>query len=208
MLVVSFTSVEMQLTSRSLMHGGEFYRVLAMVVPLVLAGVARASGRRWAATIVAGVYSLFYLALSWILPLFPAAPKLGPVYIPITHFVPPEFPILLIVPAIVLDLLWTRLAHWNKWLLAAISGVVFVGVLFAAQWPFADFLMSPAARNWFFGAKYFDYGTPPTSLYFRHLYYMEPLGTFPKEMALAVVFAILMTRIGLAWGSWMQRIRR
>src|SRR5215510_9067289 len=78
MMVVCFTTVEMELTSRSQQHGGEFYRVISMVVPLVLAGVARASGRRWAATTVAGVYFLFVLAVSWILPMFPATPKLGP----------------------------------------------------------------------------------------------------------------------------------
>src|SRR5579864_3125588 len=81
MMVVCFTTVEMELIGRSQQHGGQFYRVIAMVVPLVLAGVAKASGRRWAATTVAGVYSLFILAMSWILPLFPATPKLGPVYV-------------------------------------------------------------------------------------------------------------------------------
>ena len=38
----------------------------------------------------------------WVLPLFPAQPKLGPVYREVTHFIPWEFPLLLIVPAIIL----------------------------------------------------------------------------------------------------------
>jgi hypothetical protein len=179
-----------------------------MVVPLVLSGVAWGSSRRWAATTVAGVYSLFILAMSWILPLFPATPKLGPVYFPVTQFIPPEFPILLIVPAVALDLLWTRTRHWNQWLLAAVSGIVFVAFLLAAQWPFADLLMSPLARNWFFGSKYFGYNYPPTSYYARYLFYPEQPGVFPKEMAIALLAAILTTRLGLAWGTWMQRIRR
>jgi hypothetical protein len=208
MLIVCFTTVEMELTGRSQQHGGEFYRVISMVVPLVLAGVAWGSGRRWAATATAGVYFLFVLALSWILPLFPATPKLGPVYYPVHQFVPPEFPLLLIVPAFALDLLWARTGHWNKWFLSAVSGVVFVGLLVAAQWPFADLLMTPLARNWFFGSKYFGYNYPPTTYYARYLFYPEPPGVFPKEMALAVIFAILTTRLGLAWGAWMQRIRR
>jgi hypothetical protein len=208
MLVVCFLTVEMELTSRSQQHGGEFYRVVSMVVPLVLAGVARASGRRWAATTISCVYFVFGLLVSWILPLFPATPKLGPVYFPVTQFVPPEFPLLLIVPAAALDLLWAKAGRWNKGLLAAVSGVVFVAVLLAAQWPFANFLMSPGARNWFFGAKYFGYNYPPTSYYARYLFYPEPPGVFPKEMALAVFAAILTTWIGLGWGTWMQRIRR
>jgi hypothetical protein len=208
MMVVCFTTVEMELTSRSQMHGGQFYRVIAMVVPLVLAGVGRASGRRWAATTIAGIYCLFILAMSWILPLFPATPKLGPVYFPTSQFVPPEFPILLIVPAAALDLFWARAGNWNKWLLSAVSGVLFVALLLAVQWPFANFLMSPAARNWFFGSIYFGYGVPSTSYYARYLFYPEAPGVFPKELAVAVAAAILTTRIGLAWGTWMQRIRR
>jgi hypothetical protein len=208
MMVVCFTTVEMELTSRSQMHGGQFYRVLSMVVPLVLIGVGRASGRRWGATTVAAVYMLFVMAMHLILPMFPATPKLGPVYFPVKQFVPPEFPLLLILPAIALDLLWAKAGTWNKWLLSAVSGVLFVAVLFAAQWPFADFLMSPAARNWFFGTKYFNYGVPPTSLYARYLFYPEKAGVFPKEMALAVLFAMVTTWLGLAWASWMQRIRR
>ena len=68
--------------------------------------------------------------------------------------------------------------------------------------------LTPAARNWFWGAKYFGYGYPPTSYYSRYLFYPEKPGVFEKQLALAVAFAILTTRIGLGWGTWMQRIRR
>ena len=98
-----------------------------------------------------------------ILPLFPAEPKLGPVYQHVTHFVPPEFPLLLIVPAFVLDLLWQRTGHWPLWRQSVVSGVVFLAALAAVQWPFAYFLMSPAARNWLIGAKYFAYFQRPGS---------------------------------------------
>ena len=39
-----------------------------------------------------GIYSAFVLILMWVLPLFPAHPKLGPVYQDITHMVPLPFP--------------------------------------------------------------------------------------------------------------------
>ena len=45
--------------------------------------------------------------------------------------------------------------------------MAFFATFLVVQWPFADFLMSPTARNWFFGTTYFDYGTPATSLYAR-----------------------------------------
>ena len=80
----------------------------------------------------------------------------------------------------------------------------------AVQWPFATFLNSPAARNPFFGAMYFDYNLPPTSFYVRSLFFQTELtpAAFWFEMSLAAVLAILSARIGMAWGDWMQRIRR
>ena len=48
--------------------------------------------------------------MMWLFPFFPATPKLGPVYQHITHMVPMEFPLLVIVPAFLLDLLRPRVA--------------------------------------------------------------------------------------------------
>jgi hypothetical protein len=210
MLLVALLILNLEFTGRVQMHNGQFYRVVSMVIPIVLAGVWKASGRRWTATILAAIYSAFLLAMLWILPLFPAEPKLGPVYQRVTHFIPAGFPLLLIAPAAALDLLWSRTARWNKWLLAAVSGAVFLIVFMAAQWPFANFLMSPAARNWVFGSHYLDYATRPTSFSARHVFLnFEQSGwSFRTEIMLALAAATLSTRLGLAWGSWMQRIRR
>ncbi|HXB68629.1 MAG TPA: hypothetical protein VNY05_10315 [Candidatus Acidoferrales bacterium] len=209
MILVTLTVVQMEITVRSLMHTAHFYYVVALVAPLVLAGVARASGYRWAATAVAGVYGVFVLLMSWILPLFPAAPKLGPVNHMVTQFVPPEFPLLLIVPAFALDLLWRRTAHWGGWRQALISGAVFLAVFTAVQWPFANFLMSPAARNWFFGAKYFGYYTSPSSIYARYQFVRSEPGTeFWMQAALGLATAILGMRLGLAAGNWMRLVKR
>ena len=60
---------------------------------------------RWPATTMAAIYTGLFLAGLWIFPLFPASPKLGPVYQNITHMVPLWFPVLLIAPAFALDLL-------------------------------------------------------------------------------------------------------
>jgi hypothetical protein len=80
MILVCLTVLLMEVAFRSLMHTVHFYHLLAMVAPVVLAAMSRGSRYRWAATAVAGVYSVFVLLMSWILPLFPAQPKLGPVY--------------------------------------------------------------------------------------------------------------------------------
>jgi hypothetical protein len=108
-----------------------------------------------------------------------------------------------------LDLLWQRTAGWGAWRQALVSGTVFLAVFAAVQWPFADFLMSPWARNWVFGAGYFSYSVRPTSLYARHLYWPTETGaSFWKEAAIGLAMAIGTTRFGLAWGDWMRRIRR
>src|SRR5260370_15452520 len=111
------------------MHTVRFFRVVAMLAPVVLTAVARVSRYRWAATTVAGVYSLFLLLMGWILPLFAAQPKLGPVYQHVTQFIPPEFPLLLIVPALALDLLWQRTADWVAWRQSLVSGAIFLAAV-------------------------------------------------------------------------------
>ena len=191
-------------------HSAICYRVLAMIVPGVFAAIAFGSGRRWAATTAAGIYSAIQLGLIWILPLFPATPKLGPVYHQVTHFIPPEFPLLIIVPAIALDLFWSHSRNWNPWSRAGISSLIFVAAACAAQWPFANFLESPLARNPVFGMDYFDYLTPPTTRYFRHLFTpMEKTALqFWVEMGGAVIAAFLTTRLGFSLGGWLREVRR
>ena len=110
------------------------------------------------------VYMFFAIAEILILPLFPAQPKLGPVFYPVTHLVPAKFPILIFVPALALDLLWQRTRSWKPWMVALVSGFLFIAVLVIVEWPFATFLLSKASENRFFGTIYFDYNSRPNGL--------------------------------------------
>lgn len=159
---------------------------------------------------IASTYMGIQLAFEWILPLFPAQPKLGPVYQNITHLVPLHFPLLLIVPAIVLDLLWNKTERWGRWKLAAVSGPLFVLSFLAAEWPFAKFLMSPGARNWVFGMGYFAYFDPAGVLYDPYKFHIaEPTALgFWKVIAEALVISIITARLGFSWGDWMRRMKR
>ena len=208
MILVTVMLLEFELTSRMVMHTAYFYRVVATGTPLVFAAIARASRYKWAATAVAAVYTVFVLLMSWILPLFPAEPKLGPVLYPVTEFTPPEFPLLLIVPAFALDLLWQRTGEWGAWKRSVVSAAVFLVTFAAAQWPFATFLQSPAARNWFFGTKYFGYNVNPLSRYAQYRFAHEAPAETLRQAALAFAISLVLMRIGFAYGDRLRRIRR
>jgi hypothetical protein len=110
---------------------------------------------------------------------------------------------------VVLDWLWQKLANQTRWVQSVIAGTAFLAVFLAVEWPFADFLMSPGARNWFFGSIYFDYLTAPDTDLFQNRFEASVSGIgFWSRLAWATVISILMTRLGLAWGDWMRRVRR
>jgi hypothetical protein len=208
MLVMVMTML-LEYTNRVLLHSSQPYVILAVFVPIVLVFAARATDLRWAATLVAGLYTSFGIALILLLPLFPAEPKLGPVYQHVTHFIPEAFPILLIAPALALDLLWQRSKHWSPWKLAAVSAVVFVAVLVVVEWPFASFLMSSASRNRFFGTGYLWYGLSPNSHSARYLFLDTELTShFWRGILLAIAFGTLAFRFGLSRGEWLYQIKR
>lgn len=194
----------------TLMHSAIFYRVVGMLGPLGLIGIARASGHRWAATIVASFYTVSWLAGLWIFPLFPAQAKLGPVFTPITHMVPLGFPLLVIPGAMALDYILNRFRERGKLAVASFTGAGFLAVMLAVQWPFGNFLNSPMARNWTFGMNYFGYFMRPSDyhLAWEFTAYEKTRVEFWIGMGIALLASIISARIGLAWGDWMRGIRR
>lgn len=210
MILVALMTLVMERTVRVRMHEGAFYRVLALAAPGVLAAVGAAAERRWAATTIAAIYSLFLWLLILVLPLFPSEPKLGPVLYPVTHFVPPEFPVLLVIPALALDLLRPRLDRRRRVARAGLAGLVFSATFIPAQWLFAWFLMSPLARNRIFGAGYFDFRMPADG-YYRRFVFLPPTGGVARlalGLAVSVLLAALTSWLGLACGQWMRKVRR
>src|SRR6266568_8811466 len=144
------------------MHNALYYQVAAFGVLLFLVAATRASRLAWPATATAVVYMVVTLAMLWILQLFPATARLAPIYRSVTHMVPPPFPMLLVIPAIGVDLIIRQLrGRASDWVQALAVGVVFVAVLFAVQWTLAPFLISPHAENFFFGVGKWDYSSRP-----------------------------------------------
>jgi hypothetical protein len=193
-----------------------FYQISAALFPLVLAAAARAGRLRWPATATAAVFMGASLLLSWVLQTVPAAPKLAPINNPITHLTPAPFPVILVVPALVFDLLHRRLGDRRDWRLAALLGAGFVVSLVAISWSASAFLLSPAARNPVFLADQWDYSVILGPWRYQ---YWDDLRTggralraggsvLGKPLVLALLFAFASSRLGLAWGGWMRRVRR
>ena len=210
MILVAALVLVLEFTSRIFLHSAVCYRTVCMMVPVTLLMAAGATGKRWGGTIVAGIYTLFVLGMEWILPLFPAQPKLGPVLHETTQFVPNGFPLLILVPALAMDLARPFLAGWNKWLQALVQGPLFLVTFLAVEWPFGSFLQTPAARNAIFGSNYFEYWASPRSYAMQYVFipFEKTPAEFWTNMALALLAAVLACRIGLARGEWLSRVRR
>jgi len=205
-------------------HGALFYEICCAAYPLVLVGVARGSRLRWPATTVAGIFMAVRLAMTWLLPLFPATPRLAPIYNPVRHLWPPFFPELLIVPAVAIDLLLRRAGRPGGALappadgerpdgrtalvlvLTLELGAAFFALVLAAQWSFSEVLLSPYARNWFFAADQWTYRAHPGAWRYRYWLVGDAFG--PRAAVLSLLLAAASSRLGLAWGGWLSRVRR
>ena len=200
-------------------HTSNFFQVIAHVFPFLLLIPARVAKLRWATTIAAGIYTALTLLMIWVLPLFPAQPKLAPIYNPVTHMVPPPFPLLLIVPALAMDvmmLLWgdKLLARrgWKALLLDSLAaigiGLLFIGTMWPLQWNFAKFLVSPGAENWFFAGNrvwpYYSRIGPWT----REFWDLADNPVTFKGIVIAALLAIGASAVGLWCGRWMLKVRR
>jgi len=189
-------------------HTNSFYALMAAYLPFMIVAVARSSRARWAATTATAFYMLIVALTVWIFPLFPARPRLGPILNPMGHMAAPEFPLLLVVPALAVDFfLQRRKEKQAGWLDAVWIGAGFLLLFFLVHWYTAGFLLSPAARNWFFGAhRYASYSVPPPSALSYQLYGLDPVT--PASFLMCALWAIASTRAGLWFGQWMAGVRR
>jgi len=192
-------------------HSAGYFLLVSIVIPFFLCAIGRASKLRWGTTIATGGSMLLMGSLIWILPLFPATPKLGPIYNPVTHMVPPPFPQWEILPAIAVDLLRQRFGFGRSWrrelVFAAAIGVLFLVIFLPAQWEFSKFLLTPAANNWFFaGGRMWGYNTYPGPRLTE--FFPDEAGWHLRSILPALVAAVVSSFLGLRLGRWMTRVQR
>src|SRR5439155_20949660 len=127
--------IEFSFANQRISH--TFYLVSPTTFPLCLLGLAWASKFGWGATWIALVYMTILALTAWVLLLFPGHPRLGPIYNPVTHFVPMPFPLLLVVPALAIDLIRGWIGHgrgWLRdWLLVVLAGAAFIAIFLGTQ---------------------------------------------------------------------------
>jgi hypothetical protein len=200
------------------MRNSFFYIVAAATSLLFLPAFGRALRMRWGMTAIATGYFLIVAISNWILQLFPAEPKLGPILTHTTHFQPSQFPLLIMIPALAMDLIMGfptdplkregRLGDWQK---ALLLSIFFIGILLAVEYPFSGFLLqSPGARNWFFGAETWYFGMPPDAPY-RYKFRpndIAPLLVMAEGLGIALLIGVIAARISLRWGKWLQSVQR
>lgn len=206
LLLMDRTIMLTEYSGKNQMHGGFFYRVSLLAYPMAVVMMTRASKLKWAGTTTAAILMAIMLSLMWILQLFPATPKLGPIYQPITRMVAMAFPVLLVVPALGVDLVM-RHVRARPLLLAPILSAVFLALFIAVQWPFASFLMTPAARNWFFNADNFVYWLSPGGVQWSRNW-VPASPNLGLEMVNAWGLGSLSAYVGLWFGHWMTKVRR
>jgi hypothetical protein len=192
-------------------HSASFHQIACATYPLVLAALAGGGRTRWPATTGALVYFVVTGAMVWLLPLIPARPLTGPIYNPLDHLMPPPFPLLLVVPALGMDLLLKKI-RWPErrgadWLQAGALGLMFFLIFLITQWVFAGFLLSPAADHWFFagGGKHWPFflKISPAA---RVAFWETGADVMNGAGALrALGLALIAVRLGLWLGAWMKR---
>jgi len=197
-------------------HSAMFYKVCALTFPLRLVSLGRAGRISWPVTRVAAVYLLISCLMTWILPLFPAQPKLAPIFNPVTHMVALPFPLLLIYPALAIDLTLRHTGEamgWRRVALAVVLGAIFLAFFLPVQWFFSIFLLSPLADNWFFaGDRIWGYGSS-LGAWTTQFWHTDPsnakadLLTLPA-LAVAWALAAIASWLGLLLGGWMRKVQR
>lgn len=194
------------------MHNTDFYKIASAAFPLFLLATARGTGMKWGATYIAITFMVFHWAVNATLRLLPAEPLLGPIYNKITTYQTLGFPVLLVFPALALDWLRAKFSAKNDWWLSLILGFAYVSIFFIIHYPFGNFILeSPLARSWFWGSSSWSYPNEPTWEYrykFADWNITKGIDDWAIGLSIALLLGLVSTRIGLAWGKWMQKVQR
>jgi hypothetical protein len=195
-------------------HGAGFYQLSCAVYPITLVALTVAGPRKFSATLGALAALILELLAIWLLPLVPGSPQVAPIYNPRDHLMPPPFPLLLIGPALVIDLLLRffpgREQRFQNERRAVECGLAFFVIFIIVQWNVSRFLLTPDADNWFFagGGRHWPFFLK-LDVTTRIIFWKLPGDEMTLSAGiLSAGLAIVSARAGLGIGNWMLRIKR
>ena len=90
------------------------------------------------------------------------------------------------------------------------AGLAFLALFMLAQWPFANFLLSPAADNWFFagGGRHWPFFLKIDSAA-RTAFWRVPSDELTLANGIiAAAIAIISARLGIVTSSWLGKVVR
>jgi hypothetical protein len=130
--------------------------------------------------------------------------------------VPPPFPLLLIFPAMAIDILLRQAGGATGWKLALVAillGLIFLAVFVPVQWFFSKFILSPYANNWFFvGNRVWDYsarlGNWTTRFWRANPSDADADLLTLKALVISWGLAAVSSWLGLLLGGWMRKVQR
>ena len=114
LLVWSLTLLTEYVARPNLWHGSEFYIVTGAVLPVAFAFATTASSGKWTATKVAAVHMVLLLLAMWAFQVVPLQES-GPGGEHRRHLLSPPFPLILVVPAIIVDRVLGHLRVISPW---------------------------------------------------------------------------------------------
>ena len=87
---------------------------------------------------------------------------------------------------------------------------MFLLLYLAVQWPFASFLMTPAAHTAFFNADNFVYWMSPSGVAWSHTWIpSDPASpSLLAQLGIAAVLGTASSFVGLWFGCWLTKVRR
>ena len=217
LILVQFSIVLTEYSFANKQHSYEFYLFASIIYSFIIIAFKIPSKYKFGATYIALLYMLHRMLVLWILPLFPAEPMLGPIYREVTTYVAPYFPVLLFIPAIVIDLLYPKIKSLNMFSKSIIISIIFCSLLLLVQWNFSIFLLSDYAKNWFFATgnnipyfipigpwegKFFEYDLSP----YGHIITLKKMNFLNfSKICIMSTFSILLS---FQFSGWLKNIRR
>ena len=217
LIVVQFAILLTEYSFHNKQHTYEFYKFSLIIYSFLIIAFRVVGTHKYSATIISILYILHRCLIIWILRLFKAEPLLGPIYRDIDHYVAPYFPVLLVAPAIAIDVIHNKFRNINNFYKAIMMGVSFCIIFLLVQWHFSEFLLSEYARNWFFaGDNTFPYWVRVNENNYKFWFLdWTPYGQRTEmervtfvNFGFLIIFTIIFSYLGTLFGSWIKKVKR